>query len=1057
MPVAPVVSLPTYPFRRDQHWAAPTVAPQFLTAEWQDAPPPAPARRGRFLVLTTDPGLVPPLFGDDAVAHRPGDPLPAVPGLAGVADLVDWNEPGALVTERIEALREVLSRYPRTGLRCLHFSGARRSALAGFYRALSGELSTVISRTVRVDGDVADLAAAVAAESTADDQETEIRYAGSRRRRRVVGFAQPGDFDPLAGLDRGAVLITGGVGGIALRLAEHLADRGARHLVLIGRSALPARNRWVSLVAEPATDPLMRARLTALLALAERDVKLSVHTHELNDVATLRRLINRHRDRADGIAAVFHCAAVMHQPRSFLAKTADEIDDVLRPKRAVETLWAAFGSRLPRLMVLFSSIAAGPPRLAGGCLDYAAANNVLDDFAEAHAEEPGCVVRSLRWPLWRDVGMGERRTSAGNELGIPDLAEADALRLLDLALRVPDESILLPCLPGRTPVPADELFRAPRRAPETTPAPVAALAEEREPADIGWLADVVARTTRTERSLLRPDTRLVDLGVDSLLMAELVRDLEAALDDVVDPSLLQEHPTLARLAAALTAAGVPAPATGPVAPAASARPPAPDGAPTRIAVIGMGCRMPGAADPGQLWQALLAGRDMVGDVPADRWDTTALYRPDGGPGFSQSRWGGFLDDAALFDPDYFGFDDETARQLDPLVRKTLEVAVECVRDAGYTDEELRGRRVGVFVGGRTGNHREHLRPLTRESIVGINQNYIAAHVSHFLDLAGPNLVVDSACSSALVGVHLAAQSLMLGESEMALAGGVDLLLDEEPYLMLSAGKALSPTGRCRTFDESADGFVPGEGAGLVMLKRLDDAERDGDRILAVIEASGVNNDGRTMGHTTPNGHAQRALITDVLARGGIDARTIGYVEAHGTGTMIGDPIELQALTAVYRQHTGDRQYCGIGSVKSSMGHLLSAAGIAGFIKAVQTLRHGLIVPTLHCERPNPRFAFAESPFFPARTTTELPAGSRVAVSAFGFGGTNAHVVLGPGAPEGTGRAPLPAPEYWRRRYWPRRAEIPTRPARPTARPVRSARLDLTVTPVAAAALDRSHR
>ncbi|MFD8214468.1 beta-ketoacyl synthase N-terminal-like domain-containing protein [Streptomyces sp. NPDC059697] len=1057
VPAAPIVSLPTYPFRRDQHWVAPTAAPQFLTAAWQDAPPPAPAQRGRFLVVTTDPDLAPALFGDNAVAHRPGDPLPAVQGLAGVADLVDWTEPGALVTERIEVLREILGRHPRTGLRCLHVSGARRSALAGFYRSISGELPTVVSRTVRVDGDLAELAAAIAAESAADDQETEIRYTGSRRRRRVAGFAQPGDFDLLTGLDRGAVLITGGTGAIGLRLAEHLADRGARHLVLIGRSELPARNRWASLATEPSTDPLLRTRLTALLALADRDVKLSVHTHSLNDVATLRRLINRHRGRADGIAAVFHCAGVMHQPRSFLAKSVGEIGDVLRPKVAVETLWAALGSRLPRLMVLFSSIAAGSPRLAGGYLDYAAANNVLDDFAEAHAAEPGCVVRSLRWPLWRGVGMGEGRTSAGNELGIPDLSEADALRLLDLALRVPGEPVLLPCLTSRTPVPADELFRAPRRAPETAPAQVTAPADEPEPGDIDWLVDVVARTTRAERSLLRSDTNLVDLGVDSLLMAELVRDLEATLGDAVDPSLLQEHPTLGRLAAALTDAGARASAPAPVVAAAPARTPAAGGAPTRIAVIGMGCRLPGAADPGQLWQALLAGRDMVGEVPADRWDTTALYRPDGGPGFSQSRWGGFLDDAALFDPGYFGFDDETARQLDPLVRKTLEVAVECVHDAGYTDEELRGRRVGVFVGGRTGNHREHLRPLTRESIIGINQNYIAAHVSHFLDLTGPNLVVDSACSSALVSVHLAAQSLMLGESEMALAGGVDLLLDEEPYLMLSAGKALSPTGRCRTFDESADGFVPGEGAGLVLLKRLDDAERDGDRILAVIEASGVNNDGRTMGHTTPNGHAQRALITEVLARGGIDARTIGYVEAHGTGTMIGDPIELQALTAVYRQHTGDREYCGIGSVKSSMGHLLSAAGIAGFIKAVQTLRHGLIVPTLHCERPNPRFAFTESPFFPARTTTELRAGSRVAASAFGFGGTNAHVVLGPGAPEGTGRAPLPPPQYRRRRFWPRRAEILTSVARPAATPVRSARLDLTVTPVAVSALDRSHR
>ncbi|MBM7077194.1 SDR family NAD(P)-dependent oxidoreductase [Micromonospora humida] len=1056
VPAAPVVSLPTYPFRRDQHWAAPTATPEFLTALWRDAPPPTLAPQGRLLVVTTDPDLAPALFGDDAVAHRPGDPLPAVDGLTGLADLVDWSEPGALVTERIELLREVLGRLPRTGLRCLHVSGARRSVLAGFYRALSGELPMVVSRTVRVDGDRSDLATAVAAERAADDRETEIRYVGSRRQRRVVGFARPTGPDPLTNLGEGAVLITGGTGAIGLRLAAHLADRGARHLVLIGRSPLPVRSRWVSLAAAGSTDPLLRARLTQLLALTDRGVTLSVHTHPLDDVTSLRRLMNRVRGTAGDLTTVIHCAGVMHAPQSFLTRTRDETADVLRPKLAVETLWAALGGRLPRLLVLFSSIAASSPRLAGGHLDYAAANGVLDDFAEAHADEPRCLVRSLRFPLWRGIGMGERQTSAGSDLGIPDLDEAEALRLFDLAVRVPDEPVLLPCLTHRAGVPADEFLRAPRPAAPPQPAPVLGPGETApvlDPGDaprpdgIDWLLDVVARTTRTERSLLRPETNLVDLGVDSLLMAELVRDLEVAVRDAVDPSLLQEHPTLAGLARALTTRSTRPPAARPaVLPAPT---PVPPGAPVRIAVIGMGCRLPGAADPGQLWQALLAGRDMVGDVPPDRWDVTALYRPGGGPGLSQSRWGGFLDDAALFDPAYFGFDDETARQLDPLVRKTLEVAVECVRDAGYTDEELHGRRVGVFVGSRTGNHRTYLRPLTRESIVGINQNYIAAHVSHFLDLTGPNLVVDSACSSALVSVHLAVQSLLLGESELALAGGVDLLLDEEPYLMLSAGSALSPTGRCRTFDESADGFVPGEGAGLVLLKRLDDAQRDGDRVLAVIESSGVNNDGRTMGHTTPSGPAQRALITEVLARGGIDARTIGYVEAHGTGTMIGDPIELQALTAVYRRHTDDRAYCGIGSVKSSMGHLLSAAGIAGFIKAVQTLRYGLIAPTLHCERPNPRFAFAESPFFPARTTTQLPAGSRVAVSAFGFGGTNAHVVLGPGAPEGTGRAPLAPPTYRRRRFWPRDTATRTGPAHPVATPLRPARLDLTVTPVTA--------
>ncbi|MFF5126139.1 beta-ketoacyl synthase N-terminal-like domain-containing protein [Streptomyces syringium] len=1065
-PDAPPVSLPTYPFSRDQHWAAPVAGAEFLTTTWEDAPAPDAVHDGRLLVVTTDPELARAVLGDRCVVHVPGDELPDASGLTGVVDLVDWSAPGTRVTERIALLQRVLTANPRIGLRCVHVSGAERSALAGFYRSLSGEFPGVHGRTVRVDGGPAELVAAVRAETSAADRETEIRYAGARRRRPAAAFAPAsnGD-DPLADLGRGAVLITGGLGGIGLRLAAHLADRGARHIVLIGRSRMPVRNQWAALAAEPSTDPVLRTRLTALLALVERGVTLTVRTDALDDVTSLRRLIGRVRKQAGGIDAVFHCAGVMDPPASFLSRTTEEISRVLRPKAdGLGVLWSAFGPKPPRLMVLFSSVAGAIPRLAAGYLDYAAANTVLDDFAAAHDGESGCAVRALRWPLWRGVGMGLERTSAGGGLGIGDLDGNEALDLLDLALRVPGEPVLLPCRVERASLAAGELFLAPSRtAPaERAPSrPVPAVpssdstgtlqdAAGETPADsapdtaadLGWLTTLVARTTKVDAALLGPDTLLGDVGVDSLLMAELVRDLEAELGHAVDPSLLQEHPTLAGLAGALGAPTT-APAAGPAdrpARAVVTEPaPAPDGRPTPIAVIGMGCRLPGAADPAQLWDVLLAGRDLVTEVPADRWDIGSLYSPDGGPGRSQSKWGGFLDDAALFDPEFFGFDDESARQLDPLARKALEVSVECLRDAGYREDEVRGQSLGVFVGTRTGNHRAHLQPPTRQYTAGVNQNFVAAHISHFLDLTGPNLVVDSACSSSLVTIHLAAQSLAAGESSMALAGGVDLLFDEEPYLMLSAGKALSPSGRCRTFDESADGLVPGEGAGMVLLKRLADAQRDGDRVLAVIESSGVNNDGRTMGHTTPNGRAQRALVSDVLARGGIDARTIGYVEAHGTGTMIGDPIELQALTTVHRTHTEDRGYCGIGSIKSTMGHLLSAAGVAGFIKAVQILRHGRLVPTLHCHRPNPRFAFAESPFFPVTRAMDLPPGSRVGVSAFGFGGTNAHVVLGPGTPGEPGRPPLPLPVYRRRRFW----RLPAAPGPATA-PVRSARLDLTL-------------
>ncbi|GGN32974.1 hypothetical protein GCM10012285_03640 [Streptomyces kronopolitis] len=1066
-PDAPPVSLPTYPFGRDQHWVAPVAGAELLTTEWTDAPAPDTGDTGRLLVVTTDPELARTVLGGRALVHVPGDPVPELAGLGGIVDLVDWSAPGTLVTERISLLQRTLTSNPRVGLRCVHVSGAERSALAGFYRSLSGEFQALHGRTVRVDGDPDELAAAVRAETDAVDRETEIRYEGTRRRRRVAVFAPArAAEDLLAGVDGGAVLITGGLGGIGLRLAAHLADRGARHIVLVGRSRAPVRNQWAALVAAPGTDPALRARLTALLALVERGVTLTVRTDALDDVASLRRLIGRVRKQAGGIDAVFHCAGVMDPPTSFLSRTPEEISRVLRPKTdGLRVLWAAFEATPPRLMVLFSSVAGAVPSLAAGHLDYAAANGVLDDFAAAHdTGASGCVVRALRWPLWQGVGMGLERTSAAGGLGIPDLAADDALELLDLALRVPGDPVVLPCRVERTAVAADELFLAPRRAAEPRPAQPSAEAvavphvtapsgELATAASPDWLYAVVARTTKVAPGLLAADTLLGDIGVDSLLMAELVRALEEILGQPVDPSLLQEHPTLGGLAAALggpPADLVPEPA-GPPASAVPTQPsradaqapaqvliPAADGRPTPIAVIGMGCRLPGASDPAQFWEALLAGRDLVTEVPADRWDTASLYSPDGGPGRSQSKWGGFLDDAALFDPEFFGFDAEAARHLDPLARKALEVSVEALRDAGYREDEVRGGAVGVFVGTRTGNHRAHLQPPERPYIAGVNQNFVAAHISHFLDLTGPNLVVDSACSSSLVTIHLAARSLASGETSMALAGGVDLLFDEEPYLMLSAGKALSPTGRCRTFDESADGLVPGEGAGMVLLKRLDDALRDGDRVLAVIEASGVNNDGRTMGHTTPSGRAQRELISDVLARAGADARTVGYVEAHGTGTMIGDPIELQALTAVHRKYTEDRGYCGIGSVKSSMGHLLSAAGVAGFIKAVQILRHGRLVPTLHCDRPNPRFAFADSPFYPVTRMADLPAGSRVGVSAFGFGGTNAHVLLGPGTPGEPGRPALSTPAYRRSRFWRR----PAAPG-PALAPVRSARLDLT--------------
>lgn len=1048
------ISLPTHAFRASPHWitpsataatsvgaaarpapapAVPSARPTLLETIWRaeeqrgESVPDSP-RSGPVLVLV-GPGqraLGAEIAGELGVCLGPADPWPSGrPAPSAVVDLMDWPVPASDLPQRLSRLREFL-RENRSGAPvALHVSGPERSAVAGVYRSLCGEFGSVVARTVRVDGSAADLTTAVRFELRCRDRHSEVRYQDGRRTvpELVAAPAAPGP------LPAGPALITGGTGGIGLHLARHLARSGSERLILVGRGAVPGRGQWERLADDP--DPRVAERFTALLELLATGVSLSVRRHALDNGPSLRRLIAGSVGEG-GLDTVYHCAGVFGTPRSFLTLPDVDLAGILLPKvSGLRALWSALVPRRPRRLVLFSSVAAVVPRLAAGHLAYAAANAALDDFAETYDGREGIAVRSVRWPVWDGLGMADRVTESGARLGLPPLPPDMALELLSGALRL-DRPVLLAA--RADPAAVAEAIRRPVSA-----VPSGKDRPESVSSELGLVGTAVARALGLDPADFGPDAVLSDLGLDSLLMAELVRHLEQATGRPIDPTLVQEATTVASLASAL---GVEA-KTGEnpdVAPPAPVPGPSGSAGPEPIAIIGMGGRFPGSADPEALWAHLRASRDLVGEVPGDRWDVDAIYDRAGGRGRSVSKWGGFLSDAAEFDPEYFGIDPRAARFMDPLARKTLEVTAEAVADAGYHPEELHGRRVGVFLGTRAATYREHLRPLPREAVAGLNQNFMAAHVSQYLDLTGPNLVVDSACSSSLVALHLAVTSLATGESEMALAGGADLLLDEEQYVMLSAAGALSPQGRCRTFDEAADGLVPGEGAAVVLLRRLADARRDGDRVLAVIEATGTNNDGRTMGITTPSARSQRELVGEVLERGRIDPRTIGYVEAHGTGTLIGDPIEVQALTAVYRHYTGDRQFCGIGSVKSNIGHLLSAAGAAGLVKVVQTLRHGLLVPTLHCHRPNPRFAFPDSPFYPVRHVRPLITGDgpgRAAVSAFGFGGTNAHAVLRQAEPAPVRRAPLPPPDYHRRRFWFRDAGA----AVPGAR---TARLDLRV-------------
>src|SRR5882757_6069529 len=428
-----------------------------------------------------------------------------------------------------------------------------------------------------------------------------------------------------------------------------------------------------------------------------------------------------------------------------------------------------------------------------------------------------------------------------------------------------------------------------------------------------------------------------------------------------------------------------------------------DSAAEPIAVVGVGCRFPGnVTGPERFWELLTNGGDAITEVPADRWDVDAFYDPDpSAPGRMTTRWGGFISDAAEFDAEFFGIAPREAEAMDPQQRVLLEVGWEALEHAGIRPDSLNGTRTGVIAGLSTWDYAivniESRAAIDAYLSTGIPHSTAVGRISYSLGLRGPAVAVDTACSSSLVAVHLACQSLRLGETDLALAGGTQLNLSPFTSIALSKWSALSPAGRCKTFDASADGFVRGEGCGVVVLKRLADATRDGDRVLAVVRGSAINQDGRSNGMTAPNAAAQREVITTALRLADATADSVNYIETHGTGTVLGDPIEFEALAATYGLVKGQSDgTCALGSVKTNIGHLEAAAGVAGFIKLVLTVQRGRIPRNLHFTRWNPAIDASATRLFVPTESAPWPAAKsprRGAVSSFGLSGTNAHIVI----------------------------------------------------------------
>ncbi len=518
-----------------------------------------------------------------------------------------------------------------------------------------------------------------------------------------------------------------------------------------------------------------------------------------------------------------------------------------------------------------------------------------------------------------------------------------------------------------------------------------------------WLVGAIAERLGTDAAEVDVGQPFSYCGLDSLDAVALSGDLGRWLGRAVEATLAWDYPTIASAAHYL--------ACEPDDVANSPQRSSYNGEP--IAVIGMGCRFPGGVGSVEaFWEFLQAGKCGVAEVPADRWDVDEFYDPDpGSPGKIATRYGAFIDDVDQFDPLFFGISPREANYMDPQQRVLLEVAWEALERAGIAADELSGSSTGAFIGISTTDYAMQLVGRDIDAYVGTgNTHSIAANrLSYVLGLRGPSMAVDTACSSSLVAVHLACQSLRAGECDLALAGGVNLLLLAETMVSFSQARMLAADGRCKTFDAAADGYGRGEGCGVVVLRRLSDAIASGSPVLAVVRGSAVNHDGRSNGLTAPNGPAQEDVIRRALAAAGVDPLDVGYVEAHGTGTPLGDPIEVRALGRVLAAGRDRSHPLVVGSVKTNLGHLEAAAGVAGLMKAVLMVQRGEIPAHLHFQEPNAHIPWDD-------LAVEVPTEHRLwegepriaGVSSFGFGGTNAHVVI-EGPPELAGPVPPPPP------------------------------------------------